>query len=188
MVCSGVGLALLVTACGGGGADDGAATASASSASEVPHTWATDVPDSLAGGSATPAPVVTVAAAAPTASAPADPRTGIIPADFPFPPGAEVTVSDNKPTDATLNLAKVTPAATLAFYQQALPGVGYKFFQQGGSDGRTKLTFTGRGQSVQILAGGTRTPDLVLVIFTQCTSAVDGGGVDSRRSDRVACT
>lgn len=187
VACAGVGLALLLTACGGGGADDGSATAGASSASEVPHTWATNVPDNLTGGSATPNPAVTVAAAAPTASASADPRTGIIPADFPFPPGATVTVSDSKPTDATLDLAGVTPAATLAFYRQALPGAGYKFFQEGGSDGRTKLTFTGRSQSVEILAGGTRTPELVLVIFTQCTSAVEGGSVDSRRSDRVAC-
>ncbi|WP_241831988.1 hypothetical protein [Parafrankia soli] len=158
VACAGVGLALLVTACGGGGTDDDSATAGASSASEVPHTWATDVPDNLTGGSATPAPAVTVAAAAPTASTSADPRTGVIPADFPFPPGATVTVSDSKPTDATLNLAGVTPAATLAFYRQALPGAGYKFFQEGGSEPSAPARWR-VAASTAAAATGWRAPD-----------------------------
>ncbi|WP_232295154.1 hypothetical protein [Parafrankia sp. EUN1f] len=98
-----------------------------------------------------------------------------------------MTVSEAKATDATIKLEGIAPAAAVAYYRAGLPGAGYKFFQEAGSEGRTKVTFTGRSQSVQVLAGGTRTPDLVLVIFTQCTSTVSGGDIEGRRSDRVAC-
>ncbi|ONH60188.1 hypothetical protein CcI49_12400 [Frankia sp. CcI49] len=194
----GVGLVLSTGACGGGSAGSGEADG-AGTVTTSPGAWATDIPVELAGGASSPSaaaaadPVAAPGAGggAATQSAGAEgtgPLAGtIVPADFPIPPGATVTVSEAKATDATIRLEGIAPAAAVAYYRAALPGAGYKFFQEAGSEGRTKVTFTGRSQSVQVLAGGTRTPDLVLVIFTQCTSAVSGGDIEGRRSDRVAC-
>ncbi|MBE3205579.1 hypothetical protein IHE48_32375 [Frankia sp. CH37] len=197
----GVGLVLSTGACGGGSAGSGEADG-AGTVTTSPGAWATDIPVELAGGASSPSAAAAAAAADPVAAPGAgggaatqsagDAGTGplagtIVPADFPIPPGATVTVSEAKATDATIRLERIAPAAAVAYYRAALPGAGYKFFQEAGSEGRTKVTFTGRSQSVQVLAGGTRTPDLVLVIFTQCTSAVSGGDIEGRRSDRVAC-
>ncbi|WP_307874980.1 hypothetical protein [Frankia nepalensis] len=120
---------------------------------------------------------------APSASAGGESLTGtIVPANFPFPQGVTWDIADSKRTDATLKLTGVTPAAAVEYYRQALPTVGYRFFQESLEEGRTKVTFVGNHQSVLVLADAG-----VTLIFTQCTTAVQGEPVPERRSDRVAC-
>ncbi|MEX5632465.1 hypothetical protein [Parafrankia sp. FMc2] len=205
----GVGLMLLATACGGSGStvtsQAPSAQAAAGSAGQPPTPlagWVTDLTTALAGGSATllptpaatadlavPAPALAPAPApAPTPVAGAGPlANSIVPEHFPFPPGVTFTVSKNKPTDATLTLDGISPVAAVDYYRQTLPSAGYKFFQEAGSDGRTKITYTGNSQSVQLVVGGSRTPEMVLLIFVQCTTEVAGEEIAGRRSDRVAC-
>jgi hypothetical protein len=179
-------LAFLTGACGGSSTPAVARDASVTLAPPGPP--ATDLPTDLMLTSSPSAVPTGGAQPAGTATASASPSSkSIIPANFPFPDGSTHTVSTDKPTDASMTVRGVTPAAAVAFYQKALPGVGYKLFQQSTSDGRNKVTFSGHSQSIEILAGGTRTPDLILIVFTQCTSGVQGSSLPTRRSDRVAC-
>ncbi|WP_241835259.1 hypothetical protein [Pseudofrankia asymbiotica] len=128
-------------------------------------------------------PMPATLAASVSASAGGESLDGtIIPENFPFPAGATWDLSSDKRTDATLVVRGVTPAAAVEYYRQAMPTAGYAFFQQSISQDRTKITYTGHSQSVEVVADTS-----VLIIFTQCTSAVQGEAVPSRRSDRVAC-
>ncbi|WP_239335014.1 hypothetical protein [Frankia sp. CiP3] len=179
-------LVLLTGACGGSGSTP-AVVRDAAVTAAPPSPPATDLPTDLTLASSSP-PAVQTQSAQPTATASADPlSTSIVPGNFPFPDGSTHTLTNSKPTDASISLKGVTPAAAADFYRKALPGVGYKLFQQSASDGRTKVTFTGHNQSVEILAGGTTSPNLIVLVFTQCSTAVQGGAIPTRRSDRVAC-
>ncbi len=176
-------LTFLTAACSG---STSTAVRDASVTSVSPVSPATDLPTDL-NLTSSPAPTVFPTDIV-TATASADPLSkSIIPTNFPFPDGSTHVISNSKPTDATMSLKGVTPAAAADFYRKALPGIGYKLFQQSTSDGRTKVTFSGHSQSVEILAGGTTSPNLIVIVFTQCSTAVQGAAIPTRRSDRVAC-
>ncbi len=166
---AGVGLTLLLGACGGSTPSSSAAVAPPTVAEAAASVPPVDLPTDLlvSPGTALPpgtaAPQVTAGASA-TAGVEALKGT-VVPAGFPFPKGATPTVSVSKPQRATISLSGVTPSAAVQFYRQALPAAGYKYLQQGGSDGRTKLTFEGKGQNIELLAGGSGSPDLVLLLF-----------------------
>ncbi|WP_322777914.1 hypothetical protein [Frankia sp. Cas4] len=173
----------LTAACSG---STSTAVRNASVTTAPPAPPATNLPTDL-NLTSSPTPTVFPTDSA-TATASADPLSkSIIPANFPFPDGSTHTLSNSKPTNASISLKGVTPAAAADFYRKALPGIGYKLFQQSASGGRIKVTFSGHSQSVEILAGGTATPDLIVIVFTQCSTAVQGAGIPTRRSDRVAC-
>jgi hypothetical protein len=182
----GLGLMFMVAACGGAGDETSASSGEATSVAptDPPSAVRTEpLPDMFnnlhtdLGASGAPG---TLAA---SASASAESLTGtIIPESFPFPEGTTWALSVNKRTDATVVLKGITPEGAVAYYRQALPTAGYTYFQQSVEPGRTKITYTGHNQSVLVVADTG-----VLIIFTQCTSAVQGEAVPTRRSDRVAC-